>query len=50
MSPAKGLLLEQENLGNSNTYKTLHLPSMNVPVSQGSSENDLNRVFSENIL
>lgn len=50
MSPAKGLLLEQENLGNLNTYRTLKLPSMNVPVSQGSSENDLNRVFSENVL
>jgi len=50
MSTAKGLLLEQENLSNLNTYKTLNLPSMKVPVSQGSSEKDLNRVFSENVL
>jgi hypothetical protein len=50
MSATKGPLLEQENLGNLNTYRTLSLPSMNVPVSQGSSENDLNRVFSENVL
>jgi len=50
MSRAKGLLLEQENLGNLNTYRTLKLPSMYVPVSQGSSENELNRMFSENVL
>jgi len=50
MSAAKDILLEQESLGNLKTYRTLNLPSMNVPVSQGSSGNDLNRVFSENVL